>query len=163
MGKTTRNSKPRTPRPAKWYGCHFSPRGELFTPESSRHPAKMAVGLCERIFTHGCARGYWKRGDLVLDPMAGAGFALIERIHAMLTMPETQQAGMALDFHTQDEKGRAVTVKVGATVTHIRERKSFFKRLHEKKYPHLRVDHEDVLFFRKPTAEGAEKNRERKQ
>ena len=33
------------------------------------------------------------------------------------------------------------------------ERKSFFKRLHEKKFPHLRVDHEDVLFFRKQAAE----------
>jgi hypothetical protein len=94
--------------------------------------------------------------------MEAAGFALIEHIHAMLTMPETQQAGMALDFHTQDERGQPVTVKVGETVTHIRERKSFFKRLHEKKYPHLRVDHEDVLFFRKPTAEDAEKNREGK-
>jgi hypothetical protein len=71
--KAPKREKP----PAKWYGCHFSPRGELFTPESARHPAKMAVGLCERIFTHGCARGYWKRGDLVLDPMAGIGTTLV--------------------------------------------------------------------------------------
>ena len=52
---------------------------------------------------------------------------------AMLADPETVQHGM---FE-------------GTTVTHRRERKSFFKRLHEKKYPHLRVDHEDVLWFRK--------------
>ena len=65
--------------------------------------------------------------------MAAAGFDLIEHVHAMLTMPEQEQAAM-----------------FGAPATlHRRERKSFFKRLHEKKNPHLRVDHEDVLFFRK--------------
>ncbi|MCI0439795.1 MAG: hypothetical protein L0177_11795 [Chloroflexi bacterium] len=30
-----------------------------------------------------------------------------------------------------------------------RERKSFFKRLFERDHPHLRVDHEDVLWFQK--------------
>ncbi len=59
----------------QWYGCYGS-RGDLFTPESNRHPAKMAVQLCYRIFEHGRQRGYWKpacpeRGDVILDPMAG--------------------------------------------------------------------------------------------
>ena len=55
----------------KWDGCYESGRGDLFTRESNRHPAKMAVGLCFRIFDHGEKMGYWKKGDLVLDPMAG--------------------------------------------------------------------------------------------
>ncbi|MCI0402043.1 MAG: hypothetical protein L0212_00785, partial [Acidobacteria bacterium] len=53
-----------------WYGC-YGPRGDLFLPESNVHPAKMAVGLCYRIFEHGRQRGYWQPGDVVLDPMAG--------------------------------------------------------------------------------------------
>ena len=55
----------------RWTGCYESGRGDLFTKESNRHPAKMAVGLCFRIFEHGEKMGYWKKGDLVLDPMAG--------------------------------------------------------------------------------------------
>lgn len=70
MGQNSVRKK-RTPKPKKWYGCHFTQRGELFVADSARHPAKMAVGLAERIFTHGCERGYWKPGDLILDPMAG--------------------------------------------------------------------------------------------
>lgn len=58
-------------RPEKWQGCYESGRGDLFTKESNRHPAKMAVGLCYRIFLHGEQMGYWKKGDVILDPMAG--------------------------------------------------------------------------------------------
>jgi DNA modification methylase len=54
-----------------WYGCYAGGRGDLFTPESNRHPAKMAVALCYRIFEHGRKMGYWKPGDVILDPMAG--------------------------------------------------------------------------------------------
>src|SRR6266403_2706729 len=55
----------------KWTNCYESGRGDLFTKESNRHPAKMAVGLCFRIFEHGEKMGYWKKGDYILDPMAG--------------------------------------------------------------------------------------------
>lgn len=55
----------------RWYGCYGGARGDLFTPESNRHPAKMAVGLCYRIFEHGRQLGYWQLGDQILDPMAG--------------------------------------------------------------------------------------------
>ena len=54
-----------------WRECYDVTRAELFTRESNRHPAKMAVGLCFKIFQHGQARGYWKPGDCILDPMAG--------------------------------------------------------------------------------------------
>jgi hypothetical protein len=53
-----------------WTGCYGN-RGDLFTVESNRHPAKMAVGLCYRIFEHMSRRGWLKPGDTVLDPMAG--------------------------------------------------------------------------------------------
>lgn len=56
----------------RWYGC-YGARGDLFTQESNRHPAKMAVQLCYRIFEHGRARGYWTLGDTILDPMGGIG------------------------------------------------------------------------------------------
>jgi len=60
----------------KWFGC-YGTRGDLFTQESNRHPAKMAVQLCFRIFEHGQRRGYWKPGDVILDPMAGIGTTLV--------------------------------------------------------------------------------------
>jgi DNA modification methylase len=64
--------------------------------------------------------------------MEAAGFTLIERKRAMLTEDLGEQ--MALDGGSQKIR---------------RERKSFFKRLFERKRPDLRVDWEDVLFFRK--------------
>jgi tRNA G10 N-methylase Trm11 len=54
-----------------WSGCYELSRAGLFTRESNRHPAKMAAGLCFRIFEHGERMGYWRKGDLILDPMAG--------------------------------------------------------------------------------------------
>jgi hypothetical protein len=78
-------------------------------------------------------KGAIRRLDLdTIRLMQAAGFTFLERQRAML----------AQDLATQgDMFGAAKTVR--------HERKSFFKRLFEKKYPHLRVDHEDVLWFRK--------------
>jgi len=61
----------------QWFRCYDTPRNGLFTRESNRHPAKMAVGLCFRILEHGEERGYWKKGDLILDPMCGIGTTLV--------------------------------------------------------------------------------------
>ena len=63
--------------------------------------------------------------------MEAAGFGLIERKRAMLAQELGEQ-----------------TLLGGGSVKIRRERKSFFKRLYEKKHPEMRVDHEDVLFFR---------------
>ncbi len=60
-----------------WWDCYDSGRGDLFTQESNRHPAKMGVGLCFRIFEHGEKMGYWKKGDVILDPLAGIGTSLV--------------------------------------------------------------------------------------
>jgi hypothetical protein len=73
-------SKPATRHPsfgADWFGCYDVPRTELFTRDSNRHPAKMAVGLCFRIIEHGERMGYWQKGDLLLDPMCGIGTTLV--------------------------------------------------------------------------------------
>ena len=64
--------------------------------------------------------------------MEACGFTFLERQMAMLA----QELGVQ-----QRLDGGADTIR--------RERKSFFKRLFERKYPDLRVDHEDVLWFRK--------------
>jgi len=64
-------------QPERWYGCYAGGRGDLFTRESNRHPAKMAVALCYRIFEHGRQMGYWQPGDAILDPMAGIGTTLV--------------------------------------------------------------------------------------
>lgn len=66
--------------------------------------------------------------------MQAAGFELVERCQSMLS----EELGVA-----QGLPG------IAADRPLRRERKSFFKRLHEQKNPHLRVDHEDVLWFRK--------------
>lgn len=65
--------------------------------------------------------------------MEAAGFAFLERQMAML-VDELPAQGHLLDGP--------------ATEFVRRERKSFFKRLYEKKFPQNRVDHEDVLWFR---------------
>ena len=54
-----------------WHDCYNASLRGLITPASFAHPAKMARRLCERILEHGQARGYWKPGDLLLDPFAG--------------------------------------------------------------------------------------------
>lgn len=64
--------------------------------------------------------------------MEAAGFTLLERKMAMLT----------------EELGEQMTLDGGSKKIR-RERKSFFKRLFERRRPDLAVDHEDVMFFRK--------------
>ncbi len=56
-----------------WDGCYNGGWRGVITPESFRHPAKMAYGLLNRIVQHGLARGWWKPGDLIGDPFGGVG------------------------------------------------------------------------------------------
>ncbi len=46
-----------------------------YTEESIRHPAKMELNMCRQII-----KLYSKKGDLILDPMAGIGTTIIEGI-----------------------------------------------------------------------------------
>jgi hypothetical protein len=63
-----------------WAGCYkdsWKAMG-LLVPAAYAHPAKVAPGLAVRLFDHGFARGWWRKGDLVADPFMGiCGFGVI--------------------------------------------------------------------------------------
>lgn len=54
-----------------WHGCYDSGMRGLIVPAAFAHPAKMSRALGERIFDHGQAKGYWRPGDLIVDPFGG--------------------------------------------------------------------------------------------
>lgn len=57
-----------------WYSCYKRGWGGLMAnPDAFAHPAKNARNLARRIYEHALERGYFKRGDTVLDPFAGVG------------------------------------------------------------------------------------------
>lgn len=58
-------------RVIQWEGCYDGSLKGLLTQESMHHPAKFARNLIERIYQHGEEMGYWKPGDLVVDPFGG--------------------------------------------------------------------------------------------
>ena len=59
--------------PIRWHNCYDDGWGDLITPESFAHPAKMAYGLVKRILQHGLDKGYWRAGDLLGDCFGGVG------------------------------------------------------------------------------------------
>ena len=64
-----------------WHGCYRQGWGTFLPRDAFAHPAKGAYGLAERIYKHCIDAGYFKAGDIVLDPFGGiGGFAF----HAML-------------------------------------------------------------------------------
>lgn len=67
------------------------------------------------------------------DLCQSCGFELIEWIKAWLVEERGTQYGLTGEAHTK-----------------IVKRFSFFRRLHAQKYPHLAIEWEDVLIFRKP-------------
>lgn len=56
-----------------WYGCYEESNRPWYVPEAFTHPAKMAIGLCRRIFEFMEERGAIKRGDWIVDPFGGIG------------------------------------------------------------------------------------------
>lgn len=56
-----------------WQGCYNESHKGLIVPGAFVHPAKMAVGLCKRIYEHGQIRGYWRPGNTIVDPFYGIG------------------------------------------------------------------------------------------
>lgn len=63
------------------------------------------------------------------------GFQFVEHIQAMLIQSESEQGNL---------NGDVIKTK--------KKKASFFRRLHEKKFPHLAIDNEDILVMRKPEA-----------
>jgi len=49
----------------RWHNCYDGGWGDLITPDSFAHPAKMAYGLLRRILQHGVDKGYWQAGDIL--------------------------------------------------------------------------------------------------
>ncbi|MFM9966735.1 MAG: DNA methyltransferase [Planctomycetaceae bacterium] len=58
--------------PTIWTKCYSRKwnKGEV-DPDTFKHPARFAPKLIERIVKHGLERGWWKRGDLLIDPFGG--------------------------------------------------------------------------------------------
>lgn len=56
-----------------WHGCYDGSWKRVIVREAFAHPAKFARGLIERIVEHGLKNGYWKKGELIGDPLAGIG------------------------------------------------------------------------------------------
>lgn len=54
-----------------WDGCYDNNWNGMIVPDAFAHPAKYARGLIERIIKHGLEEGYWKKGDLCVDPFGG--------------------------------------------------------------------------------------------
>lgn len=61
-----------------WHGCYDDGWKGLLIPAAFAHPAKMARGLLCRILDFGLERGYWRKGDVLLDPFSGIGTTAIE-------------------------------------------------------------------------------------
>jgi hypothetical protein len=59
------------PKVKIWDGCYDKSLKGFITSDSFSHPAKMALGLCERIIDHCLARGWIRRGEVVGDPFNG--------------------------------------------------------------------------------------------
>ena len=61
--------------PLEWRGCYEAETvyKKYIHAESMKHPAKMAMSLCERIFEHLEKEGYLKPDMVVVDPMSGTG------------------------------------------------------------------------------------------
>lgn len=139
--------------PEVWTGCYEGNWNGLITPESFAHPAKFAKGLIERIFLHMLNTGMIERGGTVADPFGGiasggviaaglglqwfgcesVGFVCVKEVRAMLVKEQRHPDLFGGDDH----------VKTTA-------KKSFFRRLYEKRFPENSIDWEIVLFFRKP-------------
>ncbi|MDD5006583.1 MAG: DNA methyltransferase [Candidatus Omnitrophica bacterium] len=60
-----------------WYGCYKESNKPFYVPAAFAHPAKMAIGLCRRIFEFMEEKKMIKKGSIVVDPFAGIGTTLI--------------------------------------------------------------------------------------
>ena len=57
--------------PLDWHGLYNSKFKEYVTPEANAHPAKMSLALADKIFTHLERLHLIRKGDTIIDFMAG--------------------------------------------------------------------------------------------
>lgn len=62
------------------YGLYVKNRGKFNLPRAT-HNAPMTPGVAQYILSYGLENGYWKPGDLILDPMAGIATGLAVAMH----------------------------------------------------------------------------------
>lgn len=100
-----------------WHNCYDSNLKGLITRESFAHPAKMARSLCERIFDHGQARGYWKPGDLIVDPFGGIGTTGIVGAYRGYQVISVELEPKFIELHQANiERNRAKWERLGLPV-----------------------------------------------
>lgn len=56
-----------------WYACYKTSNKPWFVSKAFSHPAKMSIGLCQRIFEFMEEKGMIQKGDVVCDPFGGIG------------------------------------------------------------------------------------------
>jgi DNA modification methylase len=56
-----------------WHGCYEESNKPYYVPDAFRHPAKMSIALCRRIFKFMEENRMLKPDDIVLDPFGGIG------------------------------------------------------------------------------------------
>jgi len=62
-----------TPKVITWHHCYDKQSKNMIIQKAMQHPAKMAMGLCERIFEFMEKEGMVARGDTIVDPFGGIG------------------------------------------------------------------------------------------
>ena len=159
----------------RWDGCYSKRWNGILSDEAYVHPAKVAPGLAEKIYQHMIEEGWLHPGDTFW----GAARKIVEQVyfslkpggHAAWIVKSYVKAGQIVDFHDQwrqlcesvgfvtVHEHRAYVVEEhnprynldGELVVDVKERKSFFRRLLEKKGS-PRIDWETVWCMVKPEA-----------
>lgn len=71
-------------KPIQWHGCYDQGWHGVIVPEAFAHPAKFSKGLIGRIYAHGLAAGWWRKGDVIGDPFGGVALGGIMAAYAGL-------------------------------------------------------------------------------
>jgi len=89
------------------------------------------------------------------------GFTIVERTRAMLVKEQAQASLMQIEDTSTTTTNLLgdTSAQVGAEIGEVAvservERLSFFRRLHGKKYPHLKIEWEEVIWAQKPGQNG---------
>lgn len=61
----------------QWLDCYGKTWKGLVVSQTFKHPAKFAPGLIERIYAHATAQGWFRSGDVILDPFGGVALGAL--------------------------------------------------------------------------------------